>query len=82
MRKLEKAQSHLSSLTKSSRKDLPFVRAASSGGWRAGLPQAQVAKIEAAWAPLMVHLGYELSSRPDSEAGEFDLVLNGIRATS
>jgi hypothetical protein len=82
MRKLEKAQSHLSSLTKSSRKDLPFVRAASSGGWRSGLPQPLVAKIEAAWAPLMLHLGYELSTHPEQDAGDFDLVLNGTRAGS
>lgn len=79
MRMLEKEQSHLSSLTKTSRKDLPFVRAAGSGGWRSGLPEAQVARIEAAWSPLMRSLGYELSTRPQAEASEFDLVVNGIR---
>ena len=79
MRKLEKEQSHLSSLTKTSRKDLPFVRAAGSGGWRSGLPETQVARIEAAWGPLMRSLGYELSTRPQAETSEFDLVLNGIR---
>jgi hypothetical protein len=80
MRKLEKAQSHLSTLTKTSRKDLPFVRAAGSGGWKSGLPEAQVARIEAAWAPLMRSLGYELTTRPRSDSSEFDLALNGIRA--
>ena len=79
MRKLEKEQSHLSTLTKTSRKDLPFVRAAGSGGWRSGLPEPLVARIEAAWEPLMRSLGYELSTRPHSEPAEFDLVLNGIR---
>jgi len=78
MRKLEKTQSHLSTLTKTSRKDLPFVRAASSGGWKSGLPPALSAKIENAWAPLMRHLGYEAGGQPES-AGEFDLVLNGIQ---
>jgi hypothetical protein len=74
MRKLEQAQSHLSTLTKTSRKDLPFVRAAGSGGWRTGLPEPLVAKIEAAWAPLMQSLGYELSTRSPVRAGELDLI--------
>jgi len=62
MRKLEKEQSHISGLTKDSRKDLPFVRAANSGGWRSNLPQALAETIEAAWAPQMRLLGYELTS--------------------
>jgi hypothetical protein len=74
MRKLEQAQSHLSTLTKTSRKDLPFVRAAGSGGWRTGLPEPLVAKIEGAWAPLMQSLGYELSTRSPVRAGELDLI--------
>jgi hypothetical protein len=69
MRKLEKAQTDLHGLTRGSRKDLSFVRAASSGGWRSELPASLVAKIEAAWGPLMTHLGYELSSQSAS-AGE------------
>jgi hypothetical protein len=71
MRKLEQAQSHLSTLTKSSRKDLPFVRAAGAGGWRTGLSEALVAKIEAAWAPLMKSLGYELVSRDAPQVEDF-----------
>jgi hypothetical protein len=62
MRKLEQAQSHLSGLTKDSRKDLPFVRAAGSGGWKASLPATSVAEIETAWGSLMRYLGYELSA--------------------
>ncbi len=77
MRKLEKRDSRVSSMTKTSRQDLPFVRAANAGGWKSELPQALVAKIEAAWAPLMRTLGYELSTRPDSQSSELDLVLNG-----
>jgi hypothetical protein len=61
MRKSEKTEGHLSGLTKGSREDLSFVRAARSGGWRSELPASQVAKIEAAWGPLMQDLGYELS---------------------
>ena len=79
MRKLEKEQSHLSSLTKTSRKDLPFVRAAGSGGWRSGLSESHIARIEAAWGPLMRSLGYELSAPRQTETSEFDLALNGIR---
>jgi hypothetical protein len=68
MRKLEKTQSH--GLTRGSRKDLSFVRAAGSGGWRSGLPAPMVAKIEAAWGPLMQHLGYELSTLSPGEVKE------------
>jgi hypothetical protein len=78
MRKLEQTQSHLSGLTKTSRKDLPFVRAAGSGGWRTGLPEPLVAKIEAAWAPLMQYLGYELSTHPSGRAGELDLIGSSV----
>jgi hypothetical protein len=78
MRKLEQAQSHLSGLTRSSRKDLPFVRAAGSGGWRTGLPEPLVAKIEAAWAPLMQYIGYELSTRDSVKTGELDLIGSSV----
>jgi hypothetical protein len=64
MRKLEKAQTDLHGLTRGSRKELSFVRAAGSGGWRADLPAPMVAKIERAWGPIMRHLGYELSTEP------------------
>jgi hypothetical protein len=74
MRKLEKMQSHISSMTKRSRQDLPFVRSASKGGWRTNLPESLVAKIEAAWGPLMQSLGYELSTRPPAKTGELDLI--------
>jgi hypothetical protein len=51
MRKLEQIQHHLSTLTKDGRTDIPFVRAAASGGWKKELPIAEVAKIEQAWSP-------------------------------
>src|SRR5579872_3039554 len=59
MRQLEKSQSDMCGLTKDTRKDLSFVRAAGSGGWKSELPEALVAEIEAAWAPLMFHLRYD-----------------------
>ena len=61
MRKLEKAQVDTNILFKGSRDDLSFVRAAAAGGWRQDLPLPMVEKIEAAWGPLMRHLGYELA---------------------
>lgn len=60
MRESEKKQGERSMLIKGSRQDIAFVRAAKSGGWRTELPEAQVARIEAAWGDLMACLGYEL----------------------
>jgi Sulfotransferase domain len=74
MRKLEKAQSHLSTLTKDGRQDLPFVRAASSGGWKAALSHESVAQIENAWGHLMQRLGYELATGHAPESPISDLL--------
>jgi hypothetical protein len=79
MRKLEKAQPNKNELMKGSRKDLSFVRAAGSGGWRADLPARMAARIEEAWGPLMRHLGYELSSQSASEAREYEGMLSSSR---
>jgi hypothetical protein len=68
MRKLEESQTEECDLTKGSRKDLSFVRAAGAGGWRSELPAALAEKIETAWGPLMLHLGYELTLNSHSEA--------------
>jgi hypothetical protein len=72
MRSMEKAQTDKNGLVKGSRKDLSFVRAAGSGGWRSELPAAMVARSESAWGPLMKHLGYELTTQSlvDSRAEE------------
>jgi hypothetical protein len=59
MRELEAAQTRQWSSTKETRKDLPFVRAAKAGGWKAELPAASVEELERAWGPLMKWLGYE-----------------------
>ncbi|MGA3092591.1 MAG: sulfotransferase domain-containing protein [Terriglobales bacterium] len=72
MRKLEREQPDKNGLMRGSRKDLSFVRAASSGGWRTGLPAPMVARMEAAWGPLMRHLGYELSTQPPPETRDSD----------
>jgi len=58
MRKLESHKA-TASVTKNTRADIPFVRAASSGGWKKSLPESAVAELEAAWAPVMRWLGYE-----------------------
>lgn len=75
MRKLEKSQAQLFAITKDTRHDVPFVRAAKSGGWQSSLPQPAVAQIEKAWAPLMQSLGYALTtcSVPTAVASEFVL---------
>lgn len=79
MRKLEKKQPDKNELMKGSRKDLSFVRAAGSGGWRNDLPAPMAARIEAAWGPLMQRLGYELSSTVPAKARDNDAlgVLSG-----
>src|ERR1035441_9650808 len=52
------------------RSDKPFVRKASSGGWRAVLPEKTVTYMEAQWGPLMKQLGYQLSTETEKEASE------------
>ena len=70
MRELEKAQGEdVDRLVgRKSRKDLMFVRAAVSDGWRKDLPMAMVEKIEAVWGPLMQHLGYESATQRPHQA--------------
>ena len=60
MRKLEKSQAMQWSSTRETRQDIPFVRAAKSGGWHTELPEPAVAQLEEHWGKLMVYLGYEL----------------------
>jgi len=68
MRKLEKAQADKSSLTKDSRKELSFVRAAKSGGWRSELSEQFAGQIEAKWGHIMTFLGYALATRDAASA--------------
>jgi len=60
MRGLEKTQGSEWVSTKNKRSDIPFIRTASSGGWRNLWPSDAIAVIESAWGPLMSSLGYEL----------------------
>jgi len=62
MRELENLESDQWVATKNHRKDIPFVRGAKSGGWRASLPESCVRQIEMTWGGLMTTLGYELAA--------------------
>ncbi len=68
MRENEKAQGQRSTLIKGSRSDIAFVRVAKSGGWRTGLPEPLVARLEATWGDIMACLGYELVTRDSRSA--------------
>lgn len=77
MRQLEKKQADQCGLTKDSRKDLSFVRAAKSGSWQKDLPEHLVAKIEDAWPRLMTFLGYKLATREEAgQAAEFSSLVS------
>jgi len=82
MRESEKKQGQRNTLIKGSRTDIPFVRAAKSGGWRTDLPTSEVARIEAAWGDLMVCLGYELVTRDAPSADETTLIAQLMRQSS
>jgi hypothetical protein len=60
MRLLEKQEAGSWVLTKDTRNDKPFVRSATSGGWKSQLSPESVRAIESAWGDLMQTLGYEL----------------------
>lgn len=62
MRSLEKQQGEVWKLTKTTRQDKPFVRAANSGGWKTVLDPQSVAAIENAWSSTMQENGYSAST--------------------
>jgi Sulfotransferase domain len=68
MRQLEKDQWKDWEMTKRSRPDIPFVRAAKSGQWAEALSAESVAAIEGAWGPVMQLLGYKLVNDPEKLA--------------
>jgi Sulfotransferase domain len=68
LRELERKQSKEWKLTRKTRQDKPFVRAAGAGGWKQVLSPQSVAQIESAWGPLMRELGYELMVTANSAA--------------
>lgn len=61
MRAIEKEDSGQWRDTRPTRQDIPFVRKATSGGWKKACPENAVRSIEAAWWPLMTLLGYDLA---------------------
>lgn len=63
MRKLEQEDADKWTGTKNTVKEIPFVRAAKSGGWKESLAPQSVEEIEVAWFPMMNFLGYELQNR-------------------
>lgn len=62
MRALEKQDASSWVLTRGTRSDKPFVRSATSGGWKTQLDPESVEAIESAWGGLMQELGYDLVS--------------------
>jgi hypothetical protein len=62
MRELEKTESKSWVLTKQTRQDKPFVRSATSGGWKSALSPASVALLETAWGDVMKKLSYPLQT--------------------
>lgn len=69
MRTLEKEQAGQWVLTKQTRRDKPFVRTATAGGWKSILPPQSVTQIESAWGDIMSDLGYQLSGNSAVVAG-------------
>lgn len=68
MRELERSQTALWSSIRDTRRDVPFIRSAKSGGWKSELPEASIKQMEHAWGSLMRWLGYELASDVREEA--------------
>lgn len=60
MRQLEKKQEDIWYFTKSSKKNMNFVRSGKRESWKEILTETQVNKIETPWAELMKRLGYLL----------------------
>ncbi len=61
MRALEKEQTRQHVQLKKTRQDKPFIRTATTGGWRSALSETSVALIEDAWGDLMENMGYSRS---------------------
>jgi hypothetical protein len=61
MRKLETATGERSPLTRQGRKDMFFVRSATSGSWKSQLPEESISLIENECGGWMRWLGYVIS---------------------
>ncbi len=84
MKDLERNETDVWVNTRKTRKDIPFVRKASSGQWRSALSEAMVAEIEFAWGDLMRRLGYEPVTKgavaaPQGDVGAPDRFLPSLR---
>jgi hypothetical protein len=80
MRKMEQKQAFLWSSTKDTRQDVPFVRAAKSGGWETELSEISVRELEGAWSGLLRFLGYPLRFEKEQRGAEFlaaDAIFSG-----
>lgn len=62
LRELERTQSGEWVSTKNKRTDIPFIRTATSGGWKEKLAPEVAATIEESCTPLLRRLGYALTS--------------------
>ena len=62
MRQLESSEGGKWLQTKYTRQDKPFVRKATSGGWKSVLPEKTVAYLETHWGDIMQDLGYGLET--------------------
>jgi hypothetical protein len=70
MRKMEETQGKKWVATFHTRSDKPFVGKASSGGWRANLPEKAVLYMEDRWGGIMKQLGYKLSTEAENKSVE------------
>jgi hypothetical protein len=61
MRALEKEHTRQHVTLKRTRQDKPFIRTATTGGWRSALSEGSVALIEDAWGDVMESMGYSRS---------------------
>jgi hypothetical protein len=77
MRQLERSQAEVWIGSEKTRKDIPFVRTATSGGWRSAAAQNWVAQIELAWGSAMAALGYDLLTTVNAGPAEDVTVLDG-----
>lgn len=64
MRRLEKKEWKKWNVTKRSRKEIPFIRAAKTKQWSEALSFGSVMEMEAAWGPVMQLLSYRLVNDP------------------
>ena len=62
MRELEKTAAKSWVLTKQTRQDKPFVRSATSGGWKSASEPRISGSFETAWGDVMKKLSYPLQT--------------------